>query len=105
MPHPRKHLKRTGDTHPPEVENDLVVEKPTMQDTWPGANAPRDSAAGSAAGMTGAGASRPEGMLPMRLSEPTERYLDAAREQVRRKPLKAAGVAFAAGFLLAIITR
>ena len=41
----------------------------------------------------------------MRLDARTERYLDAARDQVREKPLTYAAGAFAIGFLLAAITR
>jgi hypothetical protein len=40
-----------------------------------------------------------------RLAGATERYLDAARDQVRARPIAAAGAAFAIGFVLAIVTR
>ena len=41
----------------------------------------------------------------MRFSAATERYLDAAREQVRTHPLAAALAAFTAGCIVAIATR
>jgi hypothetical protein len=95
MPHPRKHLKLTGDTHPPEVEDDLGPE-------------PREPA--TAAAPVAEGASAPAAAAASRtrsivVAMPARQYVDFAREQVRARPLATAAGAFFAGFVLAVVTR
>jgi len=96
MPHPRKNLKLTGDTHAPEVEDDLAQE---LED--------RAAAAATArvAPQPAAVEPAPPRRRPLRLSLPTGGYADAARAQVHARPLTAAAAAFFAGFLLAVVTR
>jgi hypothetical protein len=106
MPHPRKHLKQTGDTHPPEIEDDAEgVEAPQQQATL-GEEGRRSGEGVSATAQGGEEATHqgPAG-AGLRLDAGTERYLDAARAQVRRKPLAYAAGAFAIGFVLAVVTR
>ena len=93
MPHSRDHVKHTGDTHPPEVETDTGRDDEPTQQAAAGEDRPQ------------AGASDARSSDDFRLDAETERYLDAARQEVRRKPLAYAAGAFAIGFLLAMITR
>ena len=95
MPHPRKHLKLTGDTHPPEVEDDLGVGEEAAAEASQEVIPSRAAAAAMAA--------VPPGNL--RLDEGTERYLDAARSQVRARPLAMLAGAFFAGFAMVVLTR
>lgn len=101
MPHPKNRLKLTGDTHPPEVEFDLDLD---LED--------RETADFSSAPQP----TLDEGGTPVRSrmqapsAQPsfeagTQRYFDAAREQVRAKPYASLGAAFAVGFLLAKLFR
>ena len=93
MPHPRKHMKLTGDTHPPEVEDDLGrEEEEPLQSAGPVVET-------AAAVETGAGA------RALRLAGAGEGYFEQARAQVRSRPLTAAFTAFAVGFALAVVTR
>jgi len=96
MPHPRKHMKLTGDTHPPEVEDDVGAEgEPltTAAPTAPSGAMPRPA-------PVSAGETR-----SLAVSMPARRYVDAARDQVRDRPLTTAAAAFFAGFALAVLTR
>jgi hypothetical protein len=97
MPHPRKHLKLTGDTHPPEVEDDLGPDEEVR--AAPAAAEP----AGAAAVRTPV--ARPAAVRSIVVSMPARQYVDAAREQVRARPLATAAVAFFAGFAVAVLTR
>jgi hypothetical protein len=100
MPHPRKHMKLTGDTHPPEVEDDLGAGDE---------GAPEGAATGSSTGAGSAfGAALSDGWGSTRslvVSMPARAYIDAAREQVRARPLMTAAAAFFAGFAVAVVTR
>ena len=100
MPHPRKNLKLTGDTHPPEVEDDLG-EEDAEQALQPAPAVAASAAAPEPAPRREAAART----TALRLSAPVERYLDAARAQVRERPFAALASAFAAGLVLAVFTR
>ena len=97
MPHPRKHMKLTGDTHPPEVEDDLGGEPPERSAGTPQAGVAQEEGA-VRIGRSAAGRA-------MHVASRSDAYLDSAREQVRSRPLAAAAVAFFAGFALAVVTR
>ena len=97
MPHPRKNLKLTGDTHAPEVEDELALD---LED-----RAAAPAAVRAAEEPAAAEAPPPRRRRSLELSTPTGGYLDAARGQVRARPLTAAAAAFFAGFLLAVVTR
>ena len=92
MPHPRKHLKLTGDTHPPEVEDDLGGEEPA-------------SAAPSTEAAAPASSAIPGPARTIVVSMPARQYVDEARAQVRARPLTTAAAAFFAGFAVAVLTR
>jgi hypothetical protein len=97
MPHPRKNLKLTGDTHPPEVEDDFAADEGGGGAT--GAlteERPREAAVRIGRGAAG---------RALRVAAQGEGYVEAARTQVRSRPLAAAAVAFFAGFALAVVTR
>jgi hypothetical protein len=98
MPHPRKNMKLTGDTHPPEVEDDLGAEGEGSASA-----APRTTSASPGSGGAQALAAPAERYLWV--SMPARQYVDAARAQVRDRPLTTAAVAFFAGFALAVLTR
>jgi len=105
MPHSRKHLKQSGDVHPPEVENDLAA-GPEEASAGPGGGAvPEASAAEPAPAAAQRSAAAEPGASPLGLDAGTERVFDAARAQVRSRPLAYAAGAFAIGFLLAVIAR
>jgi hypothetical protein len=97
MPHQRKHMKLTGDTHPPEVEDDRGGEE---GDSAPPAAARLQEAAEHLVHLEQravAGA--------VRLAGSGAGYLAQARAQVRSRPLTAAVAAFMAGFAVAVVTR
>lgn len=97
MPHPRKHLKLTGDTHPPEVEDDLGA---------PGREAVEAGGAEAAApGAAGAQTRPAPAVRSLVVAMPARRYVDEARAQVRARPLATAAVAFFAGFAIGVVTR
>jgi hypothetical protein len=96
MPHPRKNMKLTGDTHPPEVEDDLGPEGDAGSAT---------AQAGSAGATRAVTAPASEGERYLWVSMPARQYVDAARAQVRDRPLSTAAAAFFAGFVLAVVTR
>ncbi|MEJ8840538.1 hypothetical protein [Ramlibacter sp. AN1133] len=98
MPHPRKHMKLTGDIHPPEVEDDLRAQEEAADAAAPDAAAAAQGTAG-----TQALASTEERYLWV--SMPARQYVDAARAQVRDRPLATAAAAFFAGFAVAVLTR
>lgn len=96
MPNPRNRMKGTGDTHPPEVEDDFGRE-----DAGGGTAAPPAAAEGER-GSAAAAAEReapPEAAAP----DASHDVLAAAREQVRAHPLAAVAGAFVLGMLLARI--
>ena len=102
MPHVRKLMKVTGDTHPPEMEEDDA------------GGADEDVATAAAAepvaveGAAPAAATAPTestGTRMLVLSMPAREYVDAARDQVRARPLTTAAAAFFAGFAVAVVTR
>lgn len=96
MPHPRKHLKLTGDTHPPEVEDDdLAAGDESVAEGLEGSG-PSPAAAAAMEAVP------PRGLL---LDAGTERYLDEARSEVRARPLAMVAGAFFAGFALVVLTR
>jgi len=92
MPHPKNRLKRTGDTHPPEVENDLGRE-------------PENEPAAEPPTVVVVPDLRAEGaaLLPEIERREMHRYLEAARSQVRARPLAAVVGAFVLGLVLARI--
>ena len=94
MPHQRKHMKLTGDTHPPEVEDDPGREE---EESPPPAAARLLAAAEPLEQRAVARA--------VRLAGSGEGYLAQARAQVRSRPLAAAVAAFMAGFAVAVVTR
>ena len=94
MPHPRKHMKLTGDTHPPEVEDDRGLEQ---EESAPPVAARLAEAAEHLEQRAMAGA--------VRLADTGEGYLEQARAQVRARPLTALVAACAAGFAVAVVTR
>lgn len=97
MPHPRKHLKLTGDTHPPEIEDDFGPDEGAGAAAAPTAEeGPEEAAVRIGRGATG---------RAMRVAARGDGYVEAARTQVRSRPLAAAAVAFFAGFALAVVTR
>ena len=95
MPHPRKHLKLTGDTHPPEVEDDLEAGDEATAEA-PEAGGPSPAAAAAMEAVPARG---------LMLDPASERYLDEARGQVRARPLAMLAGAFFAGFALVVLTR
>jgi hypothetical protein len=97
MPNPHDKLKLTGDTHAPEVEDDLELEEGGARAAGPAAyTVPQESAVRIDRGAAG---------RAMRVAAQGEDYVEAARTQVRSRPLTAAAVAFFAGFALAVVTR
>jgi hypothetical protein len=106
MPHSREPMKHTGDTHPPEVETDTGRDDEPAQQLDAGEDRAQTGATGAApAQREEAEPPRRSSSSDFRFDADTERYLDAARAKVRRKPLAYAAGAFAIGFLLAVITR
>jgi hypothetical protein len=83
MPHPRKHMKLTGDTHPPEVEDDLGREEKAP-------HAGRAPASRTADSREAGRAARAPCAWPGWRGLPRQ-----ARAQVRSRPLTAAFAAFA----------
>lgn len=93
MPHPRNLMKQTGDIHPPEVEYDLDIDR----DAGPQADTTRTEPPG-----------RVSMPATMALSAPEtgERsFEEAARAQVRRKPIATLAAGFALGFVLVKLFR
>jgi hypothetical protein len=97
MPHSRKLMKVTGDTHPPEVEDDLGG--PEEESGTAAAAAPVVEGAAPMARPAGSGT------RTLVVSMPAREYVDTAREQVRARPLTTAAIAFFAGFAIAVVTR
>ena len=97
MPHPKNHMKLTGDIHPPEVEFDLDLDREegdaTGDDTSMGADT---------AGTLRTTSTQPE---RLQMGAAADRYFDAAREQVRARPYAMLGAAMALGFVLARMFR
>lgn len=103
MPHPKNHLKLTGDTHPPEVEFDLDLDLED-EDTADSSSAPQPAMEQGSAPRRSRMEARPQ-QPSFAQGGATERYFEAAREQVRAKPYASLGAAFAVGFLLAKLFR
>jgi hypothetical protein len=101
MPHSRKNLKLTGDTHPPEVEDDLGA---ADEERRPRAATPARARA-TAAGTDALAVAQAPPPRAMHRVTPTGRYLEAARGEVHARPLIVAAAAFFAGFAIAVITR
>ncbi|GAB3665445.1 hypothetical protein [Ramlibacter alkalitolerans] len=97
MPHSRKLMKVTGDTHPPEVEDDLGG--PDEEIATAEAATPAVEGAAPVSGRPGSG------VRSLVVSMPAREYVDTAREQVRARPLTTAAIAFFAGFAIAVVTR
>jgi hypothetical protein len=97
MPHPRKNLKLTGDTHPPEIEDDFGMEE--------GGSAPAGAATAASQEERAVRIGRGAAGRALRVTTRGEDYVEAARAQVRSRPLTAAAAAFFAGFALAVVTR
>lgn len=97
MPNPRDRIKGTGDTHPPEVEDDFG----TAREDEATARLSRNRAAAmeAAGGRSTAGATEPEGSDATMAAGGD--LLEQAREQVRAHPLLAVTAAFVVGFLVA----
>lgn len=92
MPSPRDRIKLTGDTHPPEVEFDLGADDGPV--AYDDANLVMDQPAAPQAVEA----------QPQQRPEPArgrQGYLNAAREQVRSRPVPALLGAFVLGLLLA----
>ena len=96
MPNPRNRIKGTGDTHPPEVEDDFAREEA-------GGGAARPSASAEAERAGGTAADEREAAPASAGSAASHDVLAAAREQVRAHPLAAVAGAFVLGMLLARI--
>ena len=88
MPNPRNRIKQTGDTHLPDVgdegggDEDVLRYEPA-EDMGGGESSP--SSMSSMSSMSAAG------------------YVDAAREQIRQRPVVALASAFVLGYLFARI--
>ena len=85
MPHRRNFIKLTGDTHPPEVAEDLYLDD---FDDEPGS--------GRQAQPRSVSYEAPSAL---------QAVSEQARDEVRRQPLLAMAVAIAAGFLLMKLLR
>ena len=90
MPNPRNRIKKTGDTHLPDVGDEGGGDEDTLryepaEDTGTGADVSAPSASSSMSSMSASG------------------YVDAAREQIRQRPVVALASAFALGYLFARI--
>jgi len=90
MPNPRNRLKLTGDTHLPDMGDDGAGEEDVLAYEPAGAEEGESSdiealSSGSAYERGG------------------RRYLDAARQQMRQRPVASLAAAFALGLLLARI--
>lgn len=101
MPNPRDRIKGTGDTHPPEVEDDLAAE-PEGEGA---ARLARNRAAAMDAAGARSGTAEPRGTdqaasAEANLAAGGNALLDQAREHVRAHPLLAVGLAFVVGFLV-----
>jgi hypothetical protein len=108
MPHPKNHVKLTGDTHPPEVEFDLDTRlgDDDLDVDLGGASSMLRTDDGMGAGAAAMRQPVQQRMQQqMQLGASADRYFDAAREQVRAKPYATLGAAFALGFVLARLFR
>lgn len=96
MPNPRDRIKGTGDTHPPEVEDDFG----TAPEDEATARLSRNRAAAmeAAGGRRGAATAEPQGSDAVAATGSD--LLDQAREHVRAHPLLAVTAAFVIGFLV-----
>lgn len=101
MPHPKGHVKLTGDTHPPELEWD-ADDMGTDEFSVP----PEGDADQRGARRTALRAIReaaPPASTAPRSFQPD--VLEQAREQVRASPWKVLGGAFLLGFVLVKLFR
>lgn len=93
MPSPRNRIKLTGDTHPPEVEYDLGADEGPASFDDADLQPDEDTRTMSA----------PQPQPPSRPALRVHGTLDAAREQVRSRPVATLLGAFVLGLLLARI--
>jgi len=100
MPHSRKHLKLTGDIHPPEVEDELRAGAGEAVEAGG-----TEAATPVAPGAVGAQARPAPAVRSLVVAMPSRQYVDEARAQVRARPLATAAVAFFAGFAIGVVTR
>lgn len=97
MPHPKNRLKLTGDTHAPEVAYDMDDERDDPAVRYAdGYEPPRDRREASDEDAPDSGTAA---------AQPQPDHLEAAREQVKRSPIKMIGIALAVGFVLARVLR
>jgi hypothetical protein len=110
MPHPKNHMKLTGDTHPPELEYEQAVEDDAFDDdaavaTSVGAASPPPEGIRfdrPAAGPVG----KPAGPLDEAAPAWSESAaLASAREFTRTRPLAALGITLVAGYALLKLLR
>lgn len=97
MPHPKNRIKLTGDTHPPELDDILVLEdEPATGET---ATA-RETAAPRAPARLGRSLLAGEPAPPAigKLSERMQ-FGASAQQRVVAQPLAALGMAFAVGWI------
>ena len=93
MPHPRKHLKLTGDVHPPELEYGFDTEDD--EETERGDEEPAAQLRPPTPTMI-----RRTGGVHQAEPSLADDYVEQARHQVRAKPLAVMAAAFGLGFLL-----
>lgn len=108
MPGPKNMTKRTGDIHPPELEDDTGYEDVAMA-----ARSDADLAGATAGADASFQTSSTEPAMALGghfgdfrdFGGSLRGYADVARERVRAKPYKALGSAFVLGFVLARLFR
>jgi hypothetical protein len=110
MPHPKNHMKLTGDTHPPEVEYEQVVEDDALDDDAAAAT----SSAAAAPPLEGIRFDRPAGSPIGKPAGPLDEAapawsesaaFESAREFTRTRPLAALGITLVAGYALLKLLR
>jgi hypothetical protein len=118
MPHRKNHMKLTGDTHPPEVEYEQVVDDDALDDDPATATATatatgtiRSSASDAAPPpLEGIRFDRPAGRAAGPLDEAAPAWsespaLESARAFTRTRPLAALGITLVAGYALLKLLR
>ena len=88
MPNPRNRIKQTGDTHLPDVGDEGGGDEDPLR-----FEPAEDTGAGESALST----------MSARSSMAASGYVDAAREQIRQRPVVALASAFVLGYLFARI--
>jgi hypothetical protein len=112
MPHRKNHMKLTGDTHPPEVEPEQVVDDDALDDDPATATGTIRSSASDAAPppLEGIRFDRPTGRAAGPLDEAAPAWsespaLESARAFTRTRPLAALGITLVAGYALLKLLR